>query len=161
MESDVYHIYLDTSDLPSDPSDYPAFARSKVRALTGPNADGIDFSLEQAPDDETLHIVLTVPQRLTDVTRDLTAAGLAPLHTEPEYPMANDNSCIIPRSFQVRCFGAPIEPLALNDNPSALHAVSNALLDRHSDHLPPEALDPHHWVTTESDPETQVLTIYW
>ena len=161
MESDVYHISLNPRDLPDLQQDIPAFVRSKVHSLIGTDAKGVDFSLERSRDENTLRLVLTVPQRLTTVTQRLASAGLIPLHTEPEHPIAGDNSCTIPRSFQVRHFGCPVNPQSLSNNPADLMTVTQTLLDHHAEDLPPQAFDHRLWLTTHSDPETGVLTVRW
>ena len=161
MESNVYQVHFQPQQLPENPEDIQAFTRSYVLDLVGRNTkETIDFSMEQAYVDNSFRLVITVPQRMENEVRNIESAGLLPTHTESEVPTADNGSCNIPRAFQIRHFGSPVDPEGVPDNPSAMAAISTALM-ANTDDLPPEAFDYLRWTNVSSDENTEILTVYW
>ena len=161
MDSNVYEVHFQPQQLPENPGDIQTFTRSYVLDLVGSDTkETIDFSMEQAYVDNSFRLIITVPQRMEKEVRNIQSTGLLPTHTEPEVPTADDGSCTIPRAFQIRHFGSPVNAQYVPDNPSAMAAISTALM-AHTDDLPPEAFDYLRWTDVSSDENTEILTVYW
>ena len=157
MLANVYHITPPANEVPED--DIPSFVRAQVHDLIGYDTKGISFSAEQLHGEDSLRIVLTVPQRLEDVVNRIANAGLAPAHTEPEGVEWDEASCTVPRAFQVHHFGFPVSPQFLRDNPAAMAALAGELAEN-APNIPHAAIDYIRWLGIEST-EQDVLTIRW
>ena len=105
-------------------------------------------------------MTISVPQRLTDAIRRIADSGLEPVFEEPEMPYVDGDSCVVPGSFQIRHFGAAIDPRAVSNHPQRQSIMAEVLAE-HVPDFPDIAKNFLNWNYIETDEETGLIVISW
>ena len=160
MNSNVYHIHFLDHQMPAGEPDLVRFARDYAAELSGASLDDITCFIQQHTGDPSYRVTISVPQRLTDAIRRIADSGLEPVFEGPERPYVDGDSCIVPGSFQIRHFGATIDPRAVSNHPQR-QSIMAEVLTEHVPDLPDIAKNFLNWNYIETDEETGLIVIFW
>ncbi len=108
----------------------------------------------------TCRLTVSVPERLTQVHGALRAAGAVPALEEPEAPYWEDNTLVLPGSFQVLRFGRWLDPRSVENNPVRMRIIAEEVAMATGD-LPEEAKDILNWREMHSDDVNGTFTVEW
>ena len=101
MPNSVYHFHFLNELLPESDEDRAVFARENTAKLTAGAESDVIFYMQPHNHEPTCLLTISVPERLTQVHGTLRAAGAVPAFQEPEGPYWEDNTSVLPGSFQV------------------------------------------------------------
>lgn len=160
MNSNVYHVHFLDHQLPESEEDKVQFARDYAVELTGASLNDITCFIQKHTGDPSYRVTVSVPQRLADSLTRVGEFGIEPVFEEPEHPYVDGDSCIVPGSFQIRHFGANIDPRAVSNHPER-QSIMAAVLAEHVPDLPEVAKDFLNWRYIEADGETGLIVIFW
>ena len=106
MPNSVYRFHFLNELLPDSDEDKAAFAKENTAKLTGGAEGEVIFYMQPHNHEPTCRLTISVPERLTRVHGTLRAAGAVPAFQEPEAPYWEDNTLVLPGSFQVLRLGS-------------------------------------------------------
>ena len=108
----------------------------------------------------TCRLTISVPERLTQVHGALRAAGAVPAFDEPEEPYWEDNSLVLPGSFQVLRFGRWLDPRSAENNPARMQIIAEEAAKATGD-LPEVAKVILNWTEMYADEVNGTFTVEW
>ena len=108
----------------------------------------------------TCRLTISVPERVIGVQGAFRAAGAVPAFQEPEGPYWEDNTLILPGSFQVLNFGRWLNPRSVESNPARMSIIVEEAAKVIPD-LPEEVKDIHNWTAMYADEENGTFVVEW
>ena len=108
----------------------------------------------------TCRPTISVPERLNRVHRALRAAGAVPAFQEPEGPYWEDNTLVLPGSFQVLRFGRWLDPRSIENNPTRMEIIAEEAA-KAVPALPEEVKDVLNWTVMYADEENGTFVVEW
>ncbi len=140
MPNSVYRFHFLNELLPDSDEDKAAFAKENTAKLTGGAEGEVIFYMQPHNHEPTCRLTISVPERLTRVHGTLRAAGAVPAFQEPEAPYWEDNTLVLPGSFQVLRLGRWLDPRSVENNPGRMQIIAEEAAEATGD-LPEEARD--------------------
>ena len=158
MANSVYHFHFPNETLPNSKEDRAAFAKENTAKLTGGAENEVVFYIQPHIHQPTCRLTISVPETLTQAHEALRAAGAAPAFQEPENPYWDDNTLVLPGSFQVLKFGGWLDPRSVENNPTRMINVAEEA-GRAIGNLPMEARDILNWGEMDADEVNGTFTV--
>lgn len=160
MANTVYHFHFLNQLLPESGEDKAIFARENTAKLTGGAESEVIFYMQPHTHEPTCRLTISVPERLTRVHGALRAAGAVPAFEEPEAPYWEDNTLVLPGSFQVLNFGRWLDPRSVENNPERMQIIADEAA-KATGNLPEEAKDILNWREMYADEANGTFTVEW
>ena len=154
--NNIYQIHIDTP--PPGAEDRETW-QAMVRELTGADGETPTHFVQASTQDDSHRLTIAVPEDDDDLNRNLARAGHLPEFAEPDTPVLDQDSVIIPTTFQLSQFGAIIDPRSISNNPQRQALMAEALMEALPD-LPDPARNFLHWTAIDQD-ESGVATLSW
>ena len=152
MANGVYHFQFLNELLPESDEGKAAFARENTAKLTGGAEDEVIFFMQPHNHEPTCRLTSGVPERLPRALGALRAVGAVPAFWGPEGPYQEDNTLVLPGSFQVLKFGRWLDPRSVENNPARMQIIAEEAAKAVPD-LPDEVKDILNWTVIYADEE--------
>lgn len=154
--NNIYQIEIAT---PPPDADSPETWKEMARRLTGhPQEDPIHF-VQSSTQDDSYRLTIAVPEDMETPNQALAQAGHHPRGVEPEAPLLDEDSVIIPTAFQLRHFGVILNPSSVSNHPQRQDLIAEALQAALPD-LPEAARNILNWTGIDQD-KNGVATLHW